>query len=392
MTESQLVNIGSKPDLSKQKIFFGETDKVMRVDRIVNLVVKGMKEESEGNTWFTKELDFGADSSTVHNFTPAAKRIFRLNVGYQTVMDSGISNGYLEIFAPIVTDPIWKTAYNRVGIEETIHGESYSYGMEQLFKTEASEFLDIIYTDPVIKTRMDNELDVFAEVARFKDANAPESDDYKKAILKMITASYLMEGIKFPFSFYVTFALNKGHYNAVQGFTRLLKLIAHDEMTFHIPLNLLNLKTLRTDPHQGFKHLFDNGWYDEMASAMGKMIVYQEIDWLRYLLLEGEVPGLNFKIGEHFIKYWAKKRLSAIKVPHEYSAYKSNDIISWFNSYRDINKQNTALQEASNNSYQKGVIMDDLDSEESWNYTTSLIPEMNSRMTVDVPSLTPGIN
>ena len=37
-----------------------------------------------------------------------------------------------------------------------------------------------------------------------------------------------------------------------------------------------------------------------------------------------------------------------------------SDIIDWFNAYRDINKQNAALQETTNTSYQKGALKNDL--------------------------------
>ena len=49
-----------------------------------------------------------------------------------------------------------------------------------------------------------------------------------------------------------------------------------------------------------------------------------------------------------------------IGIETEYLKEKKSDIIDWFNTYRDINKQNAALQEASNISYQKGTLKNDL--------------------------------
>ena len=88
--------------------------------------------------------------------------------------------------------------------------------------------------------------------------------------------------------------------------------------------------------------------------------VAEEIKWAKYLFDERDVLGINSSISEHFIKYWAGVRLRDIGIETEYLKEKKSDIIDRFNTYRDINKQNAALQEATNISYQKGTLKNDL--------------------------------
>ena len=83
--------------------------------------------------------------------------------------------------------------------------------------------------------------------------------------------------------------------------------------------------------------------------------------WAKYLFDDYEVAGINSQISENFIKYWANIRLKEIGIiDNPYMKEEKTDIIDWFNNYRNINKQNAALQETSNTSYQKGVLKNDL--------------------------------
>lgn len=357
---NKIVDLSEKT--TPNKIFFGDFDQVIRVDNISSSLAAKLKADSEGNTWFAREVKYDGDATRFAELPAVPRRMFRLNIGYQTVMDSGVSNGYLDSVRPIVTDPIWKIVYSRIGIEEVIHAESYSYGLNQMFGSQSEEFLDIIYTDPFIKERMSSEIDAFAEIERLRSDPTTdyESDDTKKSVLRMLLAAYLLEGIKFPFSFFVAFTINKSYDNAIQGMARLLKLIAHDEFTFHVVTNLNVMELLRDDPSQGYSHLFTNGWFEKEITKMASLIQDQELEWMHYLLQDGPIPGFNAAIGEHFIKYWVNNRLQSLRIPVLNPGIVINDIVKWYNNYKDLNKSNTALQEADNLGYQKGALSNDL--------------------------------
>ena len=182
-------------------------------------------------------------------------------------------------------------------------------------------------------------------------------------MLQLLIGIYCLEGIKFPFSFLVTFTINDKYENAIPGFTRTIQLIAHDELNTHVPTTRHIFAILRTDENQGFKDLFDNNFFREELDSLIRITVEQELEWGKYLLQEGDIKSLSFDTCEYFIK-WRANFLDSI-LGREDNPYKeyiaNNSTIDFFENYRAINKQNAALQETDNTAYQKGQIVNDWD-------------------------------
>ena len=358
----KVIDIEKKPNLENERIFFGDFGHYIRIDSVSHEIARKLKEASEGNTWFSKEVDYKSDKTRFSSLPEDAQRAFKLNIAYQTLMDSGVTSGFSSILNRIVTSSIWSILYSRIAIEEVIHAESYSYGLSEVFGHLATETLDLVYNDEFVKHRMEKEVELFAcvdDLCNIENSGA-SLEEKKKAVLKLITGIYLLESVKFPFSFLVTFTINNSYNDAITGFTKTIKLIAHDELNTHVPTGKNVIGILRKDANQGFKELFDSGWYNDMAKEMTEFTVNEEIKWAKYLFDGKEVAGINSSVSEHFIKYWAGVRLKDLGVETEYLKEPKSDIIDWFNAYRDINKQNAALQETTNTSYQKGALKNDL--------------------------------
>lgn len=358
MSLKPIIDVSRRPDPLKERIFFGEYGGLIRTDTMVGEQAKRLKGFSEGNVWFPSEIDFTNDDFDA--LSPEAQRIFRLNIAYQTLMDSGVNNGYEQVISQIVTNQAWAMVYKRIAIEEAIHAESYSYGLVEMFGSdEAEKILDTVYEDEFVKDRISKEVLDFSDVQNLVISQGIQDDSAKKAIIKMILRTYLLETIKFPFSFFVTFAINKAFNSAIQGMSRLIKLIAHDELTFHVPVGHTVLKILRTNKDEGFYHLMNSEWYRQTVIEMTKETVESEITWLRYLLIEGPFQGFNQAIGEHFLKYQAMTRLPLLGIKDEIYKEEKSDTINFFNTQKDLNLMNTAMQEAENSAYQKGVLKND---------------------------------
>jgi ribonucleoside-diphosphate reductase beta chain len=352
----KIVCVEKKPE-GHGNLFFGEYGNFIRIDKIQYPQFRKLYESSESNTWFINEIDYSADIVGWENIPPRAKRMFRKNIGYQTLMDSGVTNIFDEI-SKVASVSELQYLYKRISIEESIHSLTYSNGLNIVFGSEAENILDEVYTDKILQNRMSEEIDGSDRFLDLCIKQGRSDDEAKKSLLMLLGASFLLEGIKFPFSFFVTWAINKAYGNSIQGFSRALKLIAWDEMTVHTVTGSTVLNMLRKDESQGFSHLFE--WFDEEMYKFVERTVKQEIKWSDYLLEEGSIPGYNEEIGNHFIKYWADRRLKEIKLQPIYNE-KSSDIISWFNKYRDLNGTTTALQEADTTNYQKGKLVNDLD-------------------------------
>jgi ribonucleoside-diphosphate reductase beta chain len=168
-------------------------------------------------------------------------------------------------------------------------------------------------------------------------------------------AAYVLEHIKFPFSFFTTWTINRTYDNAINGFSQLLKLIAQDELDFHVPTNKNVLRILKREARQDFKE----AWDDQFVYDYVRKVAEEEKKWATYLLSAGELPGYNKNINNNFIEYHADKTLKDIGLEPIYNAEKT-DTIDWFNSYRKIKNQNSSLQEVSNISYSKGIVQNDI--------------------------------
>ena len=352
-----IIDITHKP-VTEGKLFFGDYGKYSRIDKVSIPKFRQIADIAEANTWFINEIDFAHDSKNWQYIPEVARRMFKLNIIYQTLMDSGVTNVY-AILADLTSLPELQYLYKKIDYEEAIHAMSYSSGISQVFGAEAEQILDIVYDDKLIQSRMQSEQTSAEKLLQSEPYT--ETDYAKKALLEMLLYIYFLEGVKFPFSFFITWAINNAYNNSIQGFSKLLKLIAHDELTVHVITGREVLNLLRNDTKQGFKYLFESGWFDEIATKIAKETAELEFKWSSYLLENGEIPGYNAAIGEHFIKYWVDYRLSDIKCKTLYNEQHS-DIIEWFNKYRNLNATRTALQEADNTNYQKGALKNDFDS------------------------------
>jgi len=234
---------------------------------------------------------------------------------------------------------------------------SYSNGLFQVFGEKVAEMLDYVYEDKILQRRTEKEIETANKFIDLVIKQNREDDEAKLALIELLLRTYFLEGVKFPFSFFVTWTINKACGNCIQGFSQALKLIAWDEMTVHTTTGQNLIKILLSDKNQGFYHLRDK--IIDMLYKMAKETVELEFEWNEYLLKDGNIPGYTKLIGEHFIKYWTDFRLKVIGLNPIFNEEKS-DIIDWFNDYRNLNKTQVALQEADNTNYQKGTLKNDL--------------------------------
>ena len=359
MQQLNLLNLDHKPK-EYSKLFFGDYGQLGRLDKLNFEVFKNLAEASESNTWFMNEISYAKDKIGWETLPANAQRMFKLNILYQSAMDALVPDvfGYLS---NMVTDTWLTYAYSRINTEEQIHNLSYSSGLTQVFGAEATNMIDAIYEDELLKRRTAKEIESAEQFVTYVHNEGHSDDKAKKLILELLVRTYMLEGLKFPFSFFVTWTINKGFKNAIQGFSQALKLIAWDELTYHVPVGRNVMMILKNDTTQEFSHLFNSGWFAEMLTEVVKETVALEIEWADYLLQDGEIPEFNREIAVHFIKYWAGERMKELKVSPIYSE-KESDIITWYNRYRDLNNTHTALMEAETTNYQKGKLKKDFDS------------------------------
>lgn len=393
-----IVNTDKKPDSkTEDRIFFGfDYGHVIRIDKVSHNIAKVLKEHSEGNTWFSREIDMKEDKTKFDSLPEDAKRAFKLNIIYQILMDSGVTEGLTDTIIRCISTPIWEILYRRIAIEEAVHAESYSYCLDEVFGEETEKIIDLIYKDEIVKLRMEKEAEVFSRLHSMvdkylllkkgiiKDPSEKPNDillKCKEYLLTTLIYLYCLESIKFPFSFLVTFNLNDKYNNAIPGFTRNIRLIANDELNTHVPTFLNLVKILKEDENQEFYDLFHKkinvfeeanlaklldiknikletkfSYFETILTYAIHETVEEEIKWAHYLFDGKNVLGLNAKSAEYFIKWRANVSLKNLNfMSNIFQDYVDNSLTNFFENQRDINKHNSALQEATNISYQKGL-------------------------------------
>ena len=343
-------NLESKPG-GENKLFFGEHD-LGRLDLPFSSTFKKLSEVDEANVWFLNIVNCSQDKW--YKLPESSLTKFQLTLGYQVLMDATVPDIFSKL-AEIATDPYLSYLYSRISTMEKTHNLSYSSGLTQAFGAKAQEFLDVIYEDTHIKSRVEDELQATNDLLKLLPT-WKNTQRYRRSLLKVLAVVFFLEGVKFPFSFFTTWTINKAYGNAIQGFSQLLTLIATDEMVVHTTTGSSVIKELLN--HDDFKD--DRAWFIKYVTDYFRVGVKKEIEWSDYLLETGEELGFNKEICDHFIQYWADVRLKELNIEKLFNV-KKNDIEVWYDNYRNINGKQSALQEISNISYQIGQVQNDLD-------------------------------
>ena len=310
----------------------------LRTDESRHRVLRDLWESSLALFWTVNMVDFSKDAEGFAQMPKHAQRMFKLNNGYQSLMDSGVVSIYNHL-ALQTNHPEIALSYTQIMFTETIHATSYSDGLLEMFGSDATSVIDIVKTDPIVRTRLDDEIDYSYEMIE-------NPSNYN--IFRAIAATYLLEYIKFPFSFFVTLTLNKGYNNAINGFSQLIARISQEELEIHVPTNKYILKKL----------IENHDLPIEEIKSMADRILEQELQWNKYLQLEGPVPGYNEAIGEEFLRYYHNKALRDIGYK-DIETIKPSSTIDWFNHARNPDNKQVSQQEMKSTQYQKGVIKND---------------------------------
>ena len=311
----------------------------LRTDQVRFPKLKQLWEQSLALFWTVKMVDFTKDSAGYKTLPPVAQRMFNLTNGYQSLMDSGVVGIYNHL-ALLTNNVEVALSYQQIAFAETIHATSYSEGLVQMLGHEAEAVINIVYTDPVVRTRLASEIKI--------TDNLIENPTVQN-IYHTIVATYLLEAIKFPFSFFVTFSINKGYNNAINGFNQLISRISQEELDIHVPTNKLVIKQMIKDYNLDIN----------LIKKTADTLLEQELKWNKYLQQDGPIPGYNEAIGEEMIRYFHNKALRDVGYK-DIETIKPTTFVTWFNHYRDPDTKQVSQQEMKSTQYQKGVMRNDL--------------------------------
>ena len=100
-------------------------------------------------------------------------------------------------------------------------------------------------------------------------------------------------------------------------------------------------------------------WYKDLIDTTFNRVYKDELEFAEYLLSIGDIPSLTVGVFEGFLKYYVDYRRSQLGAPKQYNVNKT-DVVTWFENYKDLNKDNAALQESDLAVYSIGIMKNDI--------------------------------
>lgn len=343
---------------SKELIFFGEYSGFQRYDNPTYTFAVQLEERQRNAFWNPSEITLTTDAQKYWELPEHIQEVLIRVWLFQTLMDSGQNKGLEEVLAGLTTNSEIEAMFKTWGYFELIHSLSYSHLIRGIF-ADSSAVFDRIDDFPEILKRIDGEIDLYSRVKLLENSDTP-IEDQKKLILELLVNVVALEGIKFYVAFLVTYIVNNAYNSKVPGAARIMKLINFDE-DLHTSMGSNLLSTLKREKSEGFSEIMASEWYPEMIQRVFKKTYEDEMEFARYLLSIGDIPTLTEPVLDAFVKYYIDLRLTQLQQPKIYNQEKS-DVVSWFESYKNLNLDNSALQESDSAVYSVGILRDDLDS------------------------------
>ena len=406
MNNSVVCTSNLVPGIDKQLIFFGEYSGFQRYDQPKYSFAVEVEEKMRNGFWNPKEISLIGDRIKFPDLPQFVQEIETEILLYQTIMDSANNRGIDNILSTLVTAPEFESMFKTHAYFELIHSFSYSHILREVFPN-ATEVFDSIKDRTAIHSRISKEIECFdkvkaisnielindlknknkAEVLQYisdnnitntrelkliwdihtiseKNLNIEFSADMpleerKKLVLELIVRIYALESLKFYISFLVTYVINNSYNNKIQGITRIIKLINFDE-DLHITVMAGVIDILKKNESEGFAELVNSHWFTDMTKTIFKEVVDDELDWGRHLLSFGNLPTLTMPVFDNFIKFYANMRCKSVTGEIIYDGIAKSDVVDFFENYKDIDKDNTAQQEAEAINYNIGILVNDI--------------------------------
>lgn len=347
-------NLNSKND----QIFFGEYSGFQRYDDPAFPSAVKLEESMRNAFWNPNEISMKDDAVKFHLMPIPVQDAMCSIWFYQTLMDSAQNRGLEETISLFVTNPEFEALFKTWGYFEMIHSLSYSHIIRGIFMDSTPVFERNFHNTDIIN-RVKSEIEQYSDIAAYAEdlAGAEFSEENAKKIIELILTIYALEGIKFYASFLYTYLIHD-RYASIPGATRIIKLIAFDEL-MHTVASTVLIKELRKDPR--FSEILESDWFTETSQKHFLKVYQDESNFAGYLRgVLGEFTPISEENTNNFLKYWVDLRLRDIGVAGVFGDFEETPIVKWFNEYGDLNISNAALQESDLAVYSIGAMVDDM--------------------------------
>ena len=328
-------------DQLKNPMFLGEDLALQRYDKIKYPKFYDLYDQQLNFFWRPQEVSLTKDISDYKNLTLQERFVFDSNLKFQTMTDSMLSRSIHELMKHVTNSEL-EICMNAWSFFETIHSNSYTYILNNVY-TDATKFFNSVLEDDEIVKRAN-------AISKKYDELLTPSGDIKQQLFDAVLATQITEGLIFYVSFACSFYF--GYRGKMEGNSKIIKFISRDE-NLHVAITQNIMKNWINNPDEGFQEIIKQN--EDKIYTTYEMAVNAEKDWSDYLFSKGSLVGLTSESLKHYIEWLANNRLTSMGYKKLYPNAKVNPLSGWLDSYYDSKKLQVAPQETELSSYVKGV-------------------------------------
>lgn len=241
------------------------------------------------NHWIPEKVSLQEDKVTIKELSEHEDAANRDTLSFLIFLDSFQGNNLPNI-RRFITSPSVANLISIQEFQETVHQQSYQYGLNELYPHFTREKIYNRWRDnPILKKR----IKFISSIGEAFEKN-PNLENFKRVII----ANYILEGVLFysGFNFYDQLA-SRG--KLVQ-FSKMIDYIRTDELT-HMGI-FINI----------FKEIFDKSDHD-MVYDMFRQGAEQEIEWC-HDTYGNRILGVSESSSEKFVHWLVNNRLNRIQL------------------------------------------------------------------------------
>jgi ribonucleoside-diphosphate reductase beta chain len=328
-------------DQLSNPMFFGEDLSLQRYDQIKYQKFYDLYDQQLNFFWRPQEVSLVKDISDYKSLSDEERFVFDNNLKFQTMTDSMLSRSIHELMK-YVTNPELEICMNTWSFFETIHSNSYTYILNNVYP-DSTKFFNSVLEDPEIVKRA-------TAISGKYDQLLSGGTDERQRLYDAVLATQITEGLIFYVSFACSFYF--GYRGKMEGNSKIIKFISRDE-NLHVAITQNIMKNWMNNPDEGFQDIVKKN--EDKVYAAYEMAVNAEKDWADYLFSKGNLVGLTSESLKHYVEWLANNRLSSLGYKKIYPNAKNNPLSGWLDSFYDSKKLQVAPQETELSSYVKGV-------------------------------------
>jgi ribonucleotide reductase beta subunit family protein with ferritin-like domain len=337
-------------DYTKEPIFLGQKLGIQRYDSFKYPKIYELYNKQLGFFWRPEEISLVKDRGDFKELSAHEQSIFIKNLSYQILLDS-VQSRAIPYLVQNCSNPEFETCASAWQLFETIHSNSYTHIIKNIFGTP-KEVFDNIYANEHIKSRA-------LSVTKYYDAliEGMKTDNKKDLLTKIyltLVSVNILEGIRFYVSFACSFAFAEN--KMMEGNAKIISLINRDE-NVHLAITQNLLKYIRNEESEGFLDIVKEN--EDTVIKMYQDAANEEIEWAEYIFKDGSMMGLNTQILTQYMKWLTNKRMSSIGVATLYGRVENP--ISWIKNWTESKDVQYAPQETEQISYRSSSVSSDMD-------------------------------